>query len=469
MTVTLYTFSKKVNSTARPSGGTSYNGTIRDSSGTTSPSISFGCFNNSSPASYNYAYIAVFNRYYYIETWVFDNGLWYAEMRVDVLASWKTYIGASSNYVLRAAADYNGRVIDNLYPVAARHGYSSVNFDYGIPSGAYIVGVIGGNGGNGAVSYYQMTAAQFTQFAADLMSTTSWTGFIFDANTGLTADGLTEETVKALLNPAQYIQSVKWVPYAPVQPNTVAAIPLGWWNVPTTAQPVVSTTGNVSFDVTLPVHPDVATRGEFLRTSPYTRYTARVMPFGDFVLDTTRVLDGKIGVIIDVDVISGDGVLQIFDSGVSGQYLDLLAYAEKRVAVDIVLAQQSQNVAGAAMAVINGAAGAASSAMKFDFGNSAASAANGIVSALQAMVPQVTTIGAQGSWASYMGYSFVSADFAFPVDEDNTNLGRPLCEVRQLSTLSGYQLIGNPEIVAPCSKSEHDEIISYLSNGYFYE
>lgn len=471
MTVTLYTFSKKVNSTARPSGGTAYTGTVRESSGTVNPAISFGCFRSSSPAAYNYAYITSFGRYYYIESWTFDTGLWYAQMRVDVLASWKSEIGASVNYVLRAAASYDSRVIDTLYPLIAEHTYTSVDIaGPGSPGGSYIVGIIGGTAGaTGAVSYYQMSAAEFAAFASALLTTFDWPGFTFDQTTGLSPDGLTEETAKALLNPAQYIQSCKWVPWAPVQGTSVNPIPLGWWSINATAHPVTTRTGVVAYDITLPTHPDAATRGVYLKLSPFTRYTARIRPFGEIPLDSTKILDGTIGITISVDCISGDGVLQVWDTSSAGASKCLIGYAEKHVAVEIVLAQQTQNVAGAALAVLGGAVNGAGGILSGNVGSAIMSPISGIASAVQAMLPAVTVLGSQGSEAAFIGYDFVTADFAYPANEDQINLGRPLCQTRMLSTLAGYQLIANPEVSAPCSRAEHDEIISYLSSGYFYE
>lgn len=471
MNVYLYTFSKKLNSTARPSGGANYDGVLRDNCNTLSPSIGFDFGQSASPAALNYAYIADFGaRYYYVDSWTWDGGLWYANMTVDVLATYKTEIGGSTNYILRAAGAYNGDIVDNMYPVTGYHTSTSVDIIQSF-SGCYIVGIVAGAAGvNGAVSYLQFSAAEFVTFASALLDTITWTGQTFDVNTGLSDDGLTETTFKALFNPAQYIQSCKWMPFTPTQPGSLSDVPLGWWSVTgATCHPVSQRTYTQPYSVTLPTHPQSSGRGNYLNLEPYTRYTLKIQPFGNFVIDTSRVSQSHaIDIYITADVESGIGILEVFsqDGGVNK---DLLIYAEKKISVDIALAQQSQDVFSAITSIAEGAAGVLGSAVTLSPAGVISNGTSGILGAMSAFAPRVQVLGSSGSFASYGTNSFLTADFNTVVPEDTTTLGKPLCDARQLSTLSGYQLIANPEISIAGSSSEAQEIISYLSNGYFYE
>ena len=116
MNVTFYNFSKRRNSTKRPSGGTSYTCLLKEDTSTARPSIAIKWNGSSSaPAGFNYCYIPDFGRYYWVNSWTYSERQWIAACSVDVLATYKTEIGGSSKYVLRAASDYDPEVIDTLY------------------------------------------------------------------------------------------------------------------------------------------------------------------------------------------------------------------------------------------------------------------------------------------------------------------------------------------------------------------
>ena len=121
MDVYLMQFKKKENSTLQPTiNFQPFSGTLRESCSIINPSIGFDLGQNTTPVA-NYAYIPTFSRYYFIENWTWERGIWWAEMAVDVLASWRSDIGSSSNYVLRAAAASNGYVEDSYYPMTREH------------------------------------------------------------------------------------------------------------------------------------------------------------------------------------------------------------------------------------------------------------------------------------------------------------------------------------------------------------
>ena len=91
--VNFYTFSKRDNSTKRPTGsGTSLQCEIRYESSILNPVLQINTV-ISNPSNLNYAYIPEFNRYYWINDWSYDRGFWIVRMSVDVLATYKDQIG----------------------------------------------------------------------------------------------------------------------------------------------------------------------------------------------------------------------------------------------------------------------------------------------------------------------------------------------------------------------------------------
>ena len=161
VTVTLFSFSKNPDSTARPTGGRDFDCTIISPSSVISPEIRLS-LGGSNPSGYNYAKIPDFNRYYWITDWTYDAGIWIATLMVDVLATYRDQIGASSQYVLRAAAEGDGYIMDTLYPTTDQYTIqttpiSGQPFYKDLVNGEYILGVIGAGSSGlqmGAVTYY---------------------------------------------------------------------------------------------------------------------------------------------------------------------------------------------------------------------------------------------------------------------------------------------------------------------------
>ena len=151
--VTLYSFTKEVNSTARPSGsGQTYPCVVITPCDIINPQLRLQLGTGYNPSTYNYCYVPAWGRYYWINDWIMDGPIWTAVCNVDPLASWKTQIGATSAYVLRSAAAYDGDVIDNLYPTLAEPTITVSNYNTGwftdldYDHGTFVVGLINSQG-----------------------------------------------------------------------------------------------------------------------------------------------------------------------------------------------------------------------------------------------------------------------------------------------------------------------------------
>ena len=109
--VRLYTIEKYDRSTKQPTGtGKEYECLANTPFSVLSPTLRLAT--GDAVSVYNYVYVPSVDRYYFVNEWTYSRGLWEAECAVDVLASWKSYIGDSTLYVLRSAAQSNGAVID---------------------------------------------------------------------------------------------------------------------------------------------------------------------------------------------------------------------------------------------------------------------------------------------------------------------------------------------------------------------
>lgn len=462
--IKLYTFGKRENSTARPSGGVSFQARIWDGTSVLSPDIVLAFPDNTTnPAAYNYAYIPDFGRYYFIRDWQYKNRCWIASMQVDTLASWRDSIGESLQYVVRAAAEYDGRVIDNLYPSKEIPTINVVECPQQFyPSGGvYVVGVINNAGGGfGSTVYYGMTTAQFAAFRAKLFATNTedypdWLGPI---------EEISGKLATAIFNPYDYITCCYWYPINGFVGGGVGQIPFGWWNIPGSATELSAPTLSKYWSLSIPKHPQQS-RGSYLNGPGFTRYSYQSPVWGVHSIDASAMTGGNtLEIETHVDVATGRGTIR----GMVGNNTVLLASAQ--IGVPIALAKTGSDLLSSGFGVLGGLANLATSVFT---GNVAGSigATESIISAGVSALPTASMRGADGSFSAFWfeGQDKMVAEFWMVVDDSPEHRGKPLCKERVLSTLPGYQVISDPDISFPCTADEQTQIKRYLESGYYYE
>lgn len=483
MQVTFYKFSKRSNSTKRPIGGTSYQCTLRAPSGIVDPVIVLQESYTTRP-DYNYAYIADFGRFYWIEEWTFDHGgLWAASMHVDPLASWKTEIGAKQMYVLRASASSNGRVIDSKYPTLTtassyRDSMSSItvsnpHYNYtrtyaslwNIPlsSGYYYLGVAGDNATG--VSWYCLDAAGFKTVVAALYAYAP--ADMSDVSAGV---------AKQLADPMQYIVACYWLPLPVLGINFAQQdISFGRFTITGVSccgfDPVADM---MNFVATFPIrkHPQAATRGVYLNQAPTSKYRVGFYPFGTFDLDASLMIDdATVTAKWWIDYTTGDAdlILSVTNTYV-GRY-------SATMGVPIRLNQANVDYIGGAKSIAQAAGGGLGMLGSLAMGNiggfasGAASVVGGFFGAAEAANPTISSIGGGGNFLPYNAESpKIYSDFYNIADELNAEIGRPLCQATTPATLGGgYIQALEGELEAPATRSELDMIAGYLTGGFFYE
>ena len=454
-TATFYTFSKRINSTKRPSGGTSYSIILKAGSSAVAPIIQLDVGQSGNPTSYNYCYIAEFDRYYWVSDWYWNNRLWEARCSVDPMASWKNNIGSYTAYVSRSASAYNLRIVDNYYPAKAQNtrAANTVESPFNKNGGCYVVGIQGkGDGGQGgAVTYYKATASGLKALINYMLSG------------GYEVTDISEELLKCIFNPLQYIVSCMWFPFD--VPTMSGGITFGWWEASISGVSRVSTLEwgtNISF--TIPKHPKAATRGQYLNLPPYSRYKLEAGPWGVIPLDNFNLLDSSTLVCnYQVDIMTGSGRFNVKDR-------DHLIYESTHTAQIGVPVQLGQNMFNQG-ALMGAGTNAINTIGSFASGNPVGALANGLsaigdAAALTQSVP--SSIGSNGT-RSFNNVFGIMADFLDIADEDIASRGRPLCAPRTISSLTGFIMCEDADPEIPCTDTELREIVSYLNNGFYYE
>lgn len=459
--VNFYRFTKKENSTARPSGsGTELDCVLKDSSSIFFPVIKLNLGAASAP-SFNYCIIPNFNRWYYITNWEWDRGLWYASLQVDVLATYKPEIGNSSLYALRASNSWDGRIVDNLYPTKSECTFTNITiqqpFNAMTPAlGFFVIGIASIEGDFGSICYYAMKKSEMANFISTMLSDTFFTNTVginlADASAGLQ---------KSLIDPLQYIKSCIYIPLDitdfPSSFTAVSSIKIFAWDVPIHCRKVSNSIPYAFFyqNVPIPKHPQRASRGAFTDLSPYSNYQLILPPFGNFEIDSTA-LSGSTAITIycRIDLPTGLGIVKIDNDD---EYT--LSSIESQIGVPIQLSQIMPDYSG----FVGNVGGSIASAASGNIGG----ALMGLGSAVASLVPKVNTIGSGGSYAQLSGIWQLQAQFFEIVDDDINHNGRPLCQM--VTPSSGYYLIQDGDVPIDGTKEEAIELKRYLEGGFYYE
>lgn len=466
MKVKLYRFRKRDNSTLQPSGNSwELSGNLRADCSISSPSIDFAIGPDDSPHEWNYAEIPIFGRFYWVRNWTYTGGLWTANLEVDVLATWRDDIGNSTQYILRASAARNGAVTDMLYPIVNQTSVITTTgenpFSQTLSGGLYVIGVVNNDpSGVGAVGYYVFNQAGFNAFKASLFNNIDWANLNFE---GITSTN--EGILKAQFNPFQYIVSCIWLPFfAGITNSFVGLLSYGWWTIDVSSVGVCGRLINnpvktFTITVDIPKHPQQS-RGSYLNNAPFSSYSLQLPYIGAVDIPATYIANAtSITTSYTVDCLTGETNVDI------GGFMRTTV----NIATQIQLAQMAVNYLGAIENVSNAGAGIASSLLKFDVGGAIQNAVSGITGAITDSIPSMSTNGTNGSISgAYVTPRLVST-FRLVASEDNDNLGAPLCEPRQISSIPGYIMVADCDIDIPALAGETEQIKSYMNGGFFYE
>lgn len=503
MDVVFYKFNKRENSTKKPDGGVVYDVVLKDDCSIINPVIKM----STSPITdtvytYNYCYIEVFKRYYFIMNWEFIDRLWVANMTVDVLASQRTAILTSQQYVQRSSSQYDNNFNDATYPPVLEplHAYTNLTspfVEFSNSNGCYIVGIIGsGSVSSGSVSYYYFTPSGLTAFNNVLLGSTDYMQLTDSSQIEAT-------TAKLITNPFQYISSCMWYPFTMDISTSAQSVKLGWWTIDNVVcQPLSAPWQGMSLDAAIIKHPNQDSRGTWLNYSPWTSIRVIFEPFG--VFDVPADMMAKYDTwrfIVKVDCITGQAVL-VFGAASSSSTAALSYIASEtsaQLGVEIPLAQSSGGEAApAALGVSSAISGLATTGQELasrggwlselggsvlaglaNVGSALTQAASSVMGSLfggilngTSLTTQATILqnGSQGSFAGTFLKPSIEYTFLTPAEENLAEWGRPLNAMRLLGNLTGFCKCVSPDFTgSDCTMTETIAVNNYLERGVFLE
>lgn len=488
-----YKFSKQIDSTARPTGtGTSFDIVLKGAVTITAPVIEL----DSAALDYNYCYIPAFGRYYFVQTTtIITADIIEYSLSVDVLATWKNEILASSCYVLRSASDYNLKLVDDTWTHTTdfSENVTTVNFPEYDAAGCYFITVVNPEAATSA-------NPASTMYVVNDLGLATLLSEMFDLDNYNNIDDLTA----TYFNPAQYITSCRWYPFSfssisAAQGTSLEVIKYGWYpaqsaSLTAVGYRVVNYGKTLNFSMTIGSYTDWTDRD-----ANWTRYALYVPGFGVTEIDpqfSGQSLSGK----ISVDFNTGDANLML-TSGTNQLMMQLAGKIGSEVSINQV--GGSINIPTSKEGLVNtliqfggafvakaGASNIGKTAISFmalgspasalspglrqeareQFLNSGADIAKAAGDAAKQTIlnPTVTSKGADGCRYTIIDnhtiilyrrkYSHYNPAVA--------KLGGVCNQVKTLSTLSGYTQVANGLIEMTGTIEERNAITALLEGGF---
>lgn len=434
--------------------------TVKEGTGILNPVITIATTSvDINPSRWNYCHISTFSRYYWISDWKNEDNLWTAQLKVDVLASYRKTIEDYNYYVVRSSTSFDGGIADALYPKKPQVnrrvtiGDPLWQIEQGFDvAGSYVVGIVNKQG---LCNYYTMNPANFKSFSNQIFGNIKW--MIGDGITGIT-----DNLVQIAVNPAQYITSVMWFPFT-LGGQQMSGVSIGWWDV--TGITLYKLDDDLwktkTTDVVPPSHPQID-RGEYLNCPPYRYMKIYIPPFGTISVDTGKIrANDTLHIAADIDPRSGYAVCRV--NVVVGDTHTQLGVMYSKIGVNVAISDIKTDY----NSVVSNSVSALGSAARLDIGGFAKGVADSLMSLGSA---EVTQKGGQGSTIGLTSNIYCYTDCMLLVDEDKADNGRPYCKNGKFSTLGvGYYEVENGSTpILGAYQSEIDEVKNFLESGVYY-
>lgn len=457
MNVQFYHFSKRENSTKVVSGTAeaTINVILKDNATVDGPIIELS---TGFRPGWTYAYIPDFARYYFVTGYSYYRGLWTVTMSVDVLATYRSDVLSLTTFVERSASSYDEDIADDL--LSGKQLRTEVNrsgvslwtpFD---TVGCYIVRIASSASSDSptGIELYALTAPQLGSLLSYLYDATNF------------SEVIKEEFVKAVFNPLDYIQSIKWFPILPEDTGgELQTIRVGWFDTGISGLRMI----DYGKSYTKTIKPFDRYYGDWRDRHPnFTRYDLYIPSYGMIEIppDAFYVSANQLHITMSIDYSTGQIFTYITTGGNATSNSCILTTLCGQIGVDVQVSQLLPNIGGAVSSITS----VLSSVATGDILGAASKAVNSVQTVAN---PTVKTLGSTGSVQGLIDnpafelsrYVYGSAEYPITV------AGRPLMRNVQLSTLSGYCKCGNASIQISALESERTAINNYLNTGFYIE
>lgn len=438
ISISLYNFSKKENSTKRPTGGLVVDCVLKTDTSIYQPSF---LLNLQNPL--NYQYVKWDDRYYYIDDIIYtSNKHVELQCRIDVLATWKTEIGKVVAYTRYSTSDYDIGIPDNRLssnPEVIRKTTSSSPF-----SGAdtrYVTGVLL----NGFSDVVCLTYGEVSILTRAIMSS-AYGDLFTDISKGVSK--ILTDTSKCItscyVNPVCYVNNE--TSYSPILAGGFSVEGVSF-NPPLRNK-------KMSVSVNIPWAFDLH---DFRNRSLFTTLELYLPGYGVVNLNPDNFF-GRSKVEIDITVDSGGGEITYYIEGITKCTCNVLCPV-----------QISTTSTGNMVSAVGNAIGAVGSAMSGNALGVGVGLFGAIVSSLETSPGSVGGVGGQANFNANKNIvlTVIAHDTNVSPSSLANNYGRPCNKVKQIS--SGYNECTNASVDCNAPQTIKEQINNYMNGGFYYE
>ena len=399
--------------------------------------------------SVNYCQFVDTGRYYFLNDITLGNAnIYELSCNVDVLATFRSQILSKTYLIERSAqyynVEYNDPYVSVTQNVVSRH-LRVTSTGLTANNGCYIVRIAGGDSDGVSTYAVDSLTALAPMFNPDKYyssSDDSWVqmvgNFVFnpyDYVVGLYYCPISLDKIKNYASPTQI--KIKWF-------NTgVLAYKLGQRSILSQSNVINECDNNYS---------------DFRKYNPqFSRYHLDIPGVGLVPLNNNDVNNLRYTIAVNLD--TGDTKIWLF----KGDSLNTIASYNTNLYTSLQFGSDKQSLTGVLGSSINAIGG-------FVSGNIPLGVAGTLQTVSNIIVPTPSISGSAGGIGLVYNSSFTMYCENYGTGAiDTINLGRPLNERRQLSTLSGFTKCSGASIDIACTSTERTMINSYLNGGFYIE
>ena len=445
--IVLYHFSKRKNSTKRPTGqGTEVPCLLKSATTFQSPTFILQRPMNDM-LQFNYAKWA--DHYYFIDSTTSINaGQTEISCTEDVLATYKNEIGNYTCFIERSSnqttlANDTMYIPTNDWVLSTRNVSHKEKIMTSTYSQQYIIRVVSRTG----VASYYINGDQLNNLLDYMYTESNFTDVIKDAIT------------KLMFDPFKYIVDLKWIPFveSAFKKNNNEAIQLGFWDSGVMAKRIDEDTV-VNFSYSFAFDNPLYAITDFRYYNPsFSNYFIK-LPFIGVVALNPYKIDESVNALYQFDATSG--LCNVF---LQSKKVVFASY-QFQLSVPVQIGYASTNIAQLTTSAVS-LVGAGLQ------GNIAQGISSGIEAGRSITAPEVSMLGTIGNISNILNNQILEFNSyaCTSIEPDGASEGYADGTVRYISGLSGYIKCRNASIEISGFTGDQEAVNNYLNSGFYYE
>ena len=445
--IVLYHFSKRKNSTKRPTGqGTEVPCLLKSATTFQNPTFILQKPMNDM-LQFNYAKWA--DHYYFIDSTTSINaGQTEISCTEDVLATYKNEISNYTCFIERSSnqttlANDTMYIPTNDWVLSTRNVSHKEKIMTSTYSQQYIIRVVSRTG----VASYYINGDQLKYLLDYMYTESNFTDVITDAIT------------KLMFDPFKYIVDLKWIPFVEraFKNNNNEAIQLGFWDSGVMAKRIdEDTVVNFSYSFAFD-NPLYAITDFRYYSSSFSNYFVK-LPFIGVVALNPYKIDESVNALYQFDATSG--LCNIF---LQSKKVVFASY-QFQLSVPVQIGYASTNIAQLTTSAVS-LVGAGLQ------GNIAQGISSGIEAGRSITAPEVSMLGTIGNISNILNNQILEFNSyaCTSIDPDGASEGYADGNTRKISTCSGYLRCRNASIEISGFTGDQEAVNNYLNSGFYYE